>query len=197
MVLSHWGRVGIDSLATTREMGIVDSNYGDIVSDFSQYDLTRIQARPLYFGLLVNVIIPVALLFVCYYITNNQVLANQLGKSANAAFYAIVVIAAGKSATALWWLRKCFTQPMIRQGEPFEESLIDGLKRRTRPVFLLIASISLWGHAYILLTGRFNEGAIVVLLSFLVFQLVRPRVGSIKKLIERQRELVDAGQYRS
>jgi hypothetical protein len=178
-------------------MEYVDSDFGDTMSDYSQYDLTRIQARPLYFGLLVNVIIPVGLLFGCYYISNNQILPNKLGDSANAAFYTIIVIAAAQSIGALWCLRKSFTQPMVKEGEPFEESLIDGLKQRTRPVFLLIASVSLWGYAYILLTGRFNEGAFIVLLSFLVFQLVRPRLGSIKKLIDHQRQLVDAGQYRS
>jgi len=166
------------------------------MSDYSQYDLTRIQARPLYFGLMVNVVVPVALLFGCYYVANNHVLMNQLGGMANAAFYAVVVIAAAKSITAVWWLRRSFAQPMVRQGESFEESLIEGLKQRTRPVFLLIASISLWGHAYILLTGRFNEGAFVVLLSFLVFQLVRPVWVRVKKLIDRQRELVEADQYR-
>jgi len=167
------------------------------MTDYSQYDMNRLQARPLYFGLVVNVVAPVALLFGCYYASNNYFLENRLGEIANPAFYLILAIALGKTLLALWWRRKMLSTPMIRSGESFEQSLLDALMKSTRPVFLLIASISLWGHAYILLTGRFNEGAFVVLLSFLAFQLVRPRLGAVTKLIDQQRKLVAGGQYRA
>jgi len=167
------------------------------MTEYEQYDLNRLQARPLYFGLAVNVVAPVALLFGCYYAWNNYFLENRLGDTANPAFYAIIAIAILKTLLALWWRRKVLASPMIREGESFEQSLLEALMKGTRQVFVLLASISLWGHAYILLTGRFNEGAFVVLLSFLAFQFVRPRLGAVKKLIDHQRKLVSDGQYRT
>ncbi|MFQ5454378.1 MAG: hypothetical protein ACE5D6_09365, partial [Candidatus Zixiibacteriota bacterium] len=55
--------------------------------------------------------------------------------------------------------------------------------------------ISLYGFIYFFLTGRFKEAVFFVVFSFLVFQIVRPRYGFIRKLIDSQKKLVERGTF--
>ena len=164
-------------------------------SQDNEYDLPRILAKPLYFGLLVNIIVPMALLFVCFYLDKNYSMDNHAGTAANSLFYGLAVLSVAQAGLALWWQRKLFQRPMIRGPETFEQDLATGFLRCCRPVFVIIALISLYGYLYFFLTGRFTESAILVLFSFLVFQVVRPRTGFVKKLIARQQEFVERRRY--
>ncbi|MFH1686308.1 MAG: hypothetical protein ABIE70_02150 [bacterium] len=163
--------------------------------DYSGLDLTRIIVKPLYFGMLVNIIAPMAGLFVCYWLNNQDTpMENRVGDFANTLYYIIGAVALSQAGLALWWRQKSFARPMVRSMESFEDDLRDSLIAASKPVFILIAAISLWGYLYFFLTGRFNEGAFVVLFSFVVFQVIRPRQGGLKKLIDRQRQLVKEGK---
>jgi len=159
-------------------------------------ELTPIVAKPLYFGLVVNVAIPVGLLMVCYWLNNRMYLENRLGDFANPLMYIFVAIGLAKALAALWWREKMLTQPMVRRKETFEQDVLSGFIRISRPVFLLIASISLYGYVYFFLTGRFEEAVIFVLMSFLAFQVVRPRFGKVRKVVEQQMEMVAQGKFR-
>ena len=159
------------------------------------YDLNRIIVRPLYFGMLSNIILPVAGLFVCYYFNNKGPRPNMLGESSDMVFYLFLAMAVGETALAVWWRTKFFKSPMIRTKETFERDFSDEYLKRSRPLFILIASISIYGYIYYYLTGEFNAAAWFVVGSFLVFQLVRPRHGLVRKLIEQQKKLVEQGQF--
>ncbi|PWB74285.1 hypothetical protein C3F09_04210 [candidate division GN15 bacterium] len=159
------------------------------------YDLNRIIIRPLYFGLLANIVVPVALLFVCYYINNRGPRPNALGDASDMVFYIFLVLAVAECGLAIWWRTKLFKSPMIRTKETFERDFSDEYLRRSRPLFILIASISIYGYIYFYLTGQFNAAAWFVVGSFLVFQLVRPRHGLVRKLIDHQKQLVEKGQF--
>lgn len=155
-----------------------------------EFDLARIVVRPLYFGMVANVFVPMVLLLLCYYVNNKYYLENRIGDFANSLFYLFGVLALGQAAVALWWRHSRFRKPMIRRAETFEADFSDGLLQRSRPVFVLIASISLWGYIYFFFTGRFREAVFFVVFSFLVFQVVRPRYGYVRRLIGYQKELV-------
>jgi len=160
-------------------------------------DLARIIIKPLYFGLLVNIVIPMGLLLVFFYINNNHYIENRVGDFANPLFYIFIVLALLEAALALWWRGKLFKQPMIRRPETFENDFSSELLARSKPIFILIASISVYGYVYLMLTGRFTEGVLFVVFSFVVFQVVRPRYGMTRKLIERQQQLVKEGKFRT
>lgn len=164
-------------------------------SDYEGVDLNRLIVGPLYFGLLVNVVAPMVILFICYWYNNNNLMDNQLGPNANMVFYLFAAIAIAQGGLALWWRKRLFDKPMIRRPDTFEHDLQRGLINRSRPVFLLIAAISIWGYVYFFLTGRFTEGALIVLFSFVVFQVVRPRQGGLRKLVDHQKNLVDQGKF--
>jgi hypothetical protein len=165
--------------------------------DDDAYDLNRMIVRPIYFGLVVNILMPMALFLVCYYIQTHGGRQNAVGDSAGALFYLFVVLALLQGGFALWWRRKRLALPMIRCADTFEEDVGGRLLWACRPVFVVIAAITLYGFVYFFLTGRFTEMVIFVFFSFIVFQVVRPRHGLVRKVIKQQSALVDQGKFRA
>ena len=158
-------------------------------------NLATIIVKPLYFGLVSNIVIPVALLMVCYYANNNYYIENKIENTANIVFYVFAFLALAEAGFVLWWRNLLYNKPMIRRAETFEADFEQALLARSKPVFMLIASISLYGYIYFYLTGRFAEAVLYVVFSFLVFQVVRPRYSMVKKLLVHQQELVDNGIF--
>ncbi len=164
-----------------------------LTDDLNSYDLSAIVVRPLYFGMGVNIIAPAAVLLICYYLNENHYMENRLGDLANTVFYVFAGLAMVQAGIALWLRQKAFERPMIKSEATLQQDIADELAAATRPIFVLIAAISLWGFVYFFLTGRFQEALVFVVGSFLVFQVVRPRVGSARKLVQAQKELFDRG----
>ena len=161
----------------------------------SDVDLYQLMAAPLYVGLFVNVLLPMGLLFLCYYANQNFWVTNQVGDFADPLFWVAGILSIGQAGFALWWRTKRLQQPMIHRKETFQGDLKANLVRLLRPVFYLIAGISLYGFLYFYLTGRFDEAVFIVVFSFLVFQVVRPRMGMIKKIVSHQEELVKQNRF--
>jgi hypothetical protein len=164
-------------------------------TDRDQFDIYPMIARPLYFGMFCNVLFPMGMLFVCYYFQNNDPQPNRVGEAANLLFYLFGALSLIQAGLALWWRIRSMREPMVRRRETMEQDITAGLAQRSRPVFLLVAGISLWGIVYYFLTGRFQEAVFLVVFSFIVFQVVRPRRGLVLKVIRHQQELVDHGRY--
>ena len=161
----------------------------------NDYDLTGMIVRPLYLGTLINVVIPAVLLFGCYYISNRLYPENYIPGFANSLFYIFSFLALAQAALALRWRNKRLEAPMVRTEQSFEHDMATELLRRLKPVFFLIAAISIWGYIYFFLTGRFVETVMFVVFSFIVFQFIRPRLGAVRKLIAYQQELVKRGEF--
>ena len=165
------------------------------ISSSDKYDLNRIIIKPLYFGLVVNVLIPMGLLLVCFYFENQQSLYNRIFGFANNLFYIFAALSIAQSGLSLWMRNRMMETPMIRRQETFEQDLVQGLVAKSRPVFILIALIALYGFVYFMLTARFKETVFLVFFSFVIFQLVRPRFGFVRKLIARQEAMWENGQF--
>ena len=164
--------------------------------DEPELDMNQIIVKPLYFGLVTNILIPMGLLLVCYYIDNNNGLNNSVGNFANSLFYIFAALSVAHAVFALWWRTKQFGQPLVRTKESFEDDLGAAVLAISRPIFIVIALIAAYGTIYFFITGRFRETVVLIFFSFLVFQLVRPRHGQVKRLIEKQTALVEKGEFR-
>ena len=158
------------------------------------YDLSAIIIKPLYYGLFVNILIPMALLLVCYYIETHGSVDNQLGFNATNYFYIFAVLAITQAGAALWCRAKSMARPMIRSMARAEADIKEQLIQRLRPIFIIVAAISVWGVVFYFLSGRFENGLLFVVFSFIVFQFIRPRHGSVQKLIDRQIALAERGE---
>jgi len=161
------------------------------------YDLSHIIAKPLYFGMGVNILLPAILLFLCFNFDGKGTIDNRIGELADPLFIVFVVLAVAEAGLALWLRQRLYRAPMIRSEASFEEDIQEQISKRSRPVFLIIASMSLWGLVYFFLTGRFEPVMLFVVLSFVVFQFVRPRAGGVRKIIRHQKTLIDQGQFLS
>ena len=158
------------------------------------YDLPSLVIKPLYFGLVVNILIPMGLLLICYYVEMHNPPPDRLGFNASTVFIVFAILAVAEAALALWIRSKQFAKPMVTQIDHLEEDVKRALIKRSRPVFAMVAAISFWGVVFYFLTGRFNEGVAFVVFSFVVFQFVRPRYGTAQKLLDRQYEMATRGQ---
>lgn len=165
------------------------------IPDNDSIDFHKIIARPLYFGLFSNVLIPAGLLMVCYYFYNNTFVPNRIGGFSNSLYWIIGFLSVAQAGVGLWLRYKKLSMPMISRIETFERDFGIELAKRLQPVFLIIAGISGYGYLYFFLTGRFTESAFLVVLSFIVFQVVRPRLAMVRKLLAHQRELVEQGNF--
>jgi len=165
-----------------------------IERDTDRYDLARMIAGALYSGLFINIMIPAGLLLVCYFLDQKGMVDNSIGMFANTLFYIFVVLSVVEGIVAVLWRNRGLAQPMIRRRETIEQDIREQLVVRLRPAFLLLAAVALNGIVYYLLTGRFEEALVFVVLSFVAFQVIRPRYGSLRKTIEQQEDMFEKGQ---
>ena len=161
---------------------------------YNDLDMSRIIAKVLYLGMFINILIPGAVLAGCYMYDQNYPRYGAGGEFANMLFYLFAVIAVVQAGYAIWWRGKRYNEPIARSQESIEDDLAQGLRQASRPIFILIAAISGWGYLYFAITGRFKECLMFVMISFIVFQVVRPRYGTMKKVIDRQLELLGRDQ---
>lgn len=164
--------------------------------DRHQIDVFSILAKTIYLGMFTNVLLPMVLLLLCYYFDQQGYVDNKVGDMANVIFYLFGVLSLGHTAVALWQKGRIVKTAMIVSRESFEQDLKIGLLRAVRKIYIIVAAISLYGCLYFYLTGRFQEAVFMVLFSFLVFQVIRPRDGSIRKLIRAQENFVERGEFR-
>lgn len=161
---------------------------------YDKLDMSRIIAKVLYLGMFLNVLLPGALLGACYYYDQQYPRHGEAGDMANFLFYIFATLALAQAGYAIWWRGKRYNQPMVKSQATMEDDLVSGLAAASKPIFVLVAAISGWGYLYFIITGRFKESLVLVLLSFVVFQIVRPRYSLMKKVIDRQIELLDKGK---
>lgn len=160
----------------------------------NDFDLSAIVIKPLYFGLFINILIPTVLLLVCYYIETHGSLHNQLGLDADFYFWLFAGAAIVEAGVALWYRFKLLGQPMVRAVASAEADIKEHLNARLKPVFMMVAAISFWGVLFYALTGRFENSLLFVVFSFIVFQFIRPRYGSVQKLIDKQMAMAERGE---
>lgn len=168
-----------------------------LLSDDIDVDLHRILAKSLYFALAVNVLLPAVGLYLCHYLAKNYYPPNRIGDLANPLFYVLATVTVAQGALAWWWGRQLQSRPMIVSMETIQEDLRSGLLRASRPVSLLVAAMALYGYIYFALTGRFYETLIIVVFSFVAYQVVRPRLGSLEKLVKLQKQMAEQGNLRA
>lgn len=128
---------------------------------FDKFNMNHIIIKPLYFGLTANVVLPGALLFICYYLDTNRHWTEGLVsfETANTLFPVFAVLALINYGAALWMKNKLAGMPMIRRKETFEDDLANSLLEKTKPIFILISLAAVYGVLYYFLTTRFREAA--------------------------------------
>ncbi|MCP4685226.1 MAG: hypothetical protein GY867_07230, partial [bacterium] len=105
--------------------------------DYENYDVTGMVAKPLYLGMVINVMVPGGLLFLCFYLNRHYPLENRIPDLADGLFWVFALISVAQAGLALWWRHKNFGAPMVRRKETIEKDLMRGIMACSRPSFLL------------------------------------------------------------
>lgn len=163
--------------------------------DFEKYDINHIIIKPLYLGLVINIIIPAVLIYICYYLENNYNMINKLGDFSFTLFIIICILAVVQSAAAFYLRNQLLNKPLIKSEATFSDDLSSAIMKVSKPMFLMIMLISIYGFIFYLISADFEAAMMIVVFSFVVFQVIRPRLGFAKKLIEKQEDYVEQGKF--
>lgn len=158
-------------------------------------DLTAVMVKPIYFGLLMNLLTPVIFLGIAYYLdeTGGKDVPLQ-DTELNLLFWVLTGVAIVDGLAAFFLKRKLFFAPMIRAKESFADDFAAGIFRVSIICYSLGMAIAVYGLAFFFLGGQFVHLFFFVFLSFIVFQLVRPRMGFLEKVLEAQEKHVEEGR---
>lgn len=159
-----------------------------------QFDEFQVLKPGLYLGMLLNVLLPALMFFLIYYCAqHNLVTPVVTGESANLLFYIFLGVALTDLVIAYVIRERMFKQPCLTGSE----FALVTLTHRFRTICIVtgacIESIAILGSAYFFLTTRFQEAAILILISAGAYQLVRPRPGGAHRFIEVQVEAFNRG----
>ncbi len=160
-------------------------------------DLYAILVKPVYIGLLINILIPSIILFVAYYLDRSGAYhpPTQPPPELNVIFFVFLALSLAQGGVGLFLKHKFFMSPMIQSKGTFAEDF----SKRTMTLSLIGYAfgdaIVIYGIIIYVLGGTFRQMALFVFIAFIAFQLIRPRLGFMKKALEAQEKFVEAGQY--
>lgn len=161
-------------------------------------DLSAVLLKPLYIGLLINVFVPVVIIGIAYYIEENGRLSSSMPPDTlELIFWFLTAVAVVDGAVVIFLKQKLFLAPMIKSKETFAEDLMQGFFAKSIVCYGLIAAIAIYGLVLYLLGGTFNQLMFLVFISFIAFQLIRPREKFAEKVLAAQEQLVEQGQFLS
>jgi hypothetical protein len=159
-------------------------------------DLSRVLAKPLYLGLLINIFFPAIILGIAYYLGKGEPLEPKMPtEQLNIIFWALMAVAISDGAIAYFLKRKRFFVPMIRYKATFESDFSQGVFRASILGFAITAAIPIYGVVFYFLGGSFEHLFLFIIISFIVFQLIRPRFGFLEKVLAAQEKFVAEGRF--
>jgi len=162
----------------------------------SKIDVNRLLIRPLYFGLLLNILVPIALLAIVYFLEKKAVMSGTLDpETYNVIFWILCVVAIADGVLTFVIKQKLFFAPMIKTEKTFEDDLIQGFLRNSIVCYAMVMAIAVYGFVLFILGGNFETMVLFVLISMIAYQFIRPRFGFAEKVIDAQKKYVGEGRF--
>jgi len=161
-------------------------------------DINDILVKPIYIGLFMNVFVPVVLLAIGYYIEQSGGMSSLRGEPAENVslfFWVFLALSVIDGGVAIFLKQWKFYQPMIESKGTFIEDFKKGVFTNSVICYAITTAIAVYGLVVYLLGGTFNQFVLFVFLSFIAFQLIRPRHGFLKKVLEAQENHVESGRF--
>jgi hypothetical protein len=159
-------------------------------------DFNRLLIKPLYLGLVMNIFIPAVILLAAYYIDNSGGFAPMLDAGMlKIAFWVLIVIAIADGGIAIMLKQKLFMAPMIKSKDSFESDLAAKIFRASLICYVITTVIAFYGIICYILGSDFNHLLLFVFISFIAFQLIRPRIKFIEKVVATQKKYVEQGIF--
>ncbi len=161
-----------------------------------QIDLHRLLIKPLYMGLLINIFIPVFILAIAYYIDISGGRSSTVPpETLNVLFWALAAVAVVDGIAAIFVKQKLFFAPMIQSQETFEVDLTSRVTSASIVCYALTTAIAAYGFVLYMIGGVFNHLLLFAFVSFIAFQLIRPRYSFMEKVVTAQEKYVQEGRF--
>jgi hypothetical protein len=159
-------------------------------------DLNRILVKPLYIGLLINIFFPAGILLIAYYIDRGGGMSSSMEPDTlNSLLWMLLVIAVADGSVAIMLKYKLFYQPMIKSKQSIEQDISDRVYKLSIICFAITTAIVIYGVVYFVLGGSFKNLMLFAFISFIAFQLIRPRHKFLEKVIAAQERYVAEGRF--
>jgi len=166
------------------------------MSDASKVDLNRLLLKPVYIGLLMNILVPVILLGIVYYLDSNGYQKGSMKTNLyNIMFWVFCAVAIIEGILAFVFKQRLFFSPMIKANETFEEDLTSGFLTSSIVCYAFTSAIAIYGFLLFFMGGPFETAGLFVLISLIAYQFVRPRFKFAEKVVEAQEKLVAEGRF--
>lgn len=143
-----------------------------------------------YLGLILNTLLPAAILIFAY-IRSGQTMTGgagfdlQLTESISPVFYALLIVALSE-ILAIYLIRTKLPSRIYGSNTGSEpERFVATVYKTSLFMFLCTASISLYGLVMMVLGGSFEVTVLFVALTYLSYQIFRPRKAYLEKLYDR------------
>lgn len=159
-------------------------------------DLNAILVKPLYLGMLMNIFFPMTLLIIAYFMS--QSVGNDIMTATSdwgILTWLLLGLGVIDGIIAIILRQKLFTAPLIKSERTFENDLKAGTFRISIICYAMTTAISIYGFVLYLLYGDFRTLLFFVLMSFIAFQIVKPRHKFLEKVIEAQSRHVSEGRF--
>jgi len=162
----------------------------------SKIDINKLLIKPIFYGLFINILMPVILLGIVYYLDSSGFDGGDATSSEyNIFFWALCVISIIEGMLAFFFRQRLFFAPMIVSKETFEKDLHDRFLTNCIICFAFTSAIAVYGVVLFFMGGPFETTVLFVLISMIAYQLVRPRVGFTEKVVAAQEKHVEEGRF--
>jgi hypothetical protein len=161
-----------------------------------EIDLNAILVKPLYLGLLINIFVPAVVVGIIYFMEDAAgQISSGISEESRLLFFILMGVAIIDGGLAIYIKHKRGSVPLVRSRESFEEDIGTAMFRTSLICTAITSSISLYGLVIYLAGGTFDQLLFMVFISFVAFQLIRPRHGYLKKVISEQERMIGQGRF--
>ena len=158
-------------------------------------DINAVLIRPLYMGMLINIFFPITLLIIAYFMSQSSGQdVMQMTSKWDVLAWVLLALALFDGIAAILIRQKQFMAPLIRSAATFEEDLKAAAFRISITCYAMTTAISIYGFVLFLISGDFRTMFMFILISFIAFQIVKPRRGFIEKVINVQERHLSEGR---
>ncbi len=152
------------------------------MSQVRNQSLEELHTRILQWGIIVDVFLPVVVFLLAVYLRDRYIHIQKM-QSINLFFYILLAVSAGEVPTILVFKRNIL-KPISGDGGTVETP---SYGNKSLMVFVLLTfacsfSPTIYGLIYYLLGGTWEHFALFVAISFLLFQLFKPKLEELENL---------------
>lgn len=163
----------------------------------NKYDVNVIKVtfKLTYFGLIFGVLSPGAFLLLGYMMEGPGRQTFSDPDRQQLIFWVFLCLSVSVAVAAFFLKKIIFTKPLINSETTFAADFGEAMHMRSIILYAMIGSIAVFGLTFFFMGGDLDGLMIFCLISVVVFQIIRPRMGFVEEMLACQERLVSEGKF--